>query len=64
MAIDFNTLTAEQQAFVMEYSAIHKKLTTLQGEMADIEKRTLETISELEDMRLKETKIFENGEEK
>ena len=64
MAIDFNTLTAEQQSFVMEYSAIHKKLTSLQDEMADIEKRTLETISELEDMRLKETKIFENGEEK
>ena len=64
MAIDFNTLTPEQQAFVMEYSNIHKKLTKLQGEMADIEKRTLETISELEDMRLKETKIFENGEEK
>jgi hypothetical protein len=64
MTLDFNKLTDEQKEYVLKYSTVHKKLTGLQSEMEDIERRIVETIDELEDIRLNENKIFNNGKEK
>lgn len=64
MKIDFDSLTDEQKEYVLKYNVVHKKLTKLQAEMEDIEKRIAETIEELEDIRLNENKIFNNGKEK
>ena len=63
MNIDFNKLNKEQKAYISKYEAVHTKLTNLQAEMADIEKRISETIEELEEIRTNENKIFKDGKE-
>jgi septation ring formation regulator EzrA len=63
MNIDFNKLSDEQKEYVSKYATVHKKLTKLQKEMTDIEKRISETIEELEEIRTNENKIFKDGKE-
>lgn len=61
MEIEFDNLTDEQKKCVLEYAKVHKKLTSLQSEMEDIQTRIKETIEELELIRKEEHKIFSNG---
>ena len=56
MQLDFSRLNKEQKAYVEKYTAVREKLTKLQAEMADIEKRISETIEELEELRKNENK--------
>jgi len=62
MEIEFDKLTDEQKKCVMQYAKVHKKLTSLQSEMEDIQNRIKETIDELKLIRKQEHKIFNNGE--
>jgi septation ring formation regulator EzrA len=64
MNIDFDKLSDKQRAYVSKYAVVHKKLTKLQKEMTDIEKRISETIEELEQIRINENKLLNNGKEK
>jgi hypothetical protein len=61
MKLEFDDLTHEQKKYVLKYTKVHKKLTALQTEMKDIDKRIKETIEELELIREAENKIFNNG---
>jgi hypothetical protein len=61
MELDFDSLSNEQKSYVLKYATVHKKLTGLQEEMEDIDKRIKETIKELELIREDENKIFNNG---
>jgi hypothetical protein len=64
MELDFNRLSDEQKAYISKYTVVHKKLTKLQAEMEDIERRICDALEELEKMRINENKIFNNGKEK
>ena len=64
MELDFNRLSDEQKAYISKYTVVHKKLTKLQTEMEDIERRICDALEELEKMRINENKIFNNGKEK
>jgi len=64
MNIDFNKLSKEQKAYISKYEVVHAKLTNLQAEMSSIEKRISETIEELEQIRIDENKVLNNGKEK
>jgi len=61
MDIHFDNLNDEQKKCVLKYAKVHKKLTSLQSEMEDIQTRIKETIEELELIRKEEHKIFSNG---
>lgn len=61
MNLDFNKLSDGQKEYVSKYTTVHNKLTKLQKEMADIEKRISETIEELEELRKNENKTINNG---
>jgi len=62
MDIEFDKLTDAQKKCVLRYAKVHKKLTSLQEEMKDIQTRITETIEELKTIRKEEHKIFNNGE--
>ena len=59
--INWDALTEKQKEFVLEYKIVHKKLTSLQDKMDVLKKETSETIEELEELRKKENKVFNNG---
>jgi septation ring formation regulator EzrA len=64
MQLDFDKLNDEQKAYISKYTVVHKKLTRLQTEMEDIEKRICDALEELEKLRINENKTFNNGKEK
>jgi hypothetical protein len=59
--LDPNTLTEEQQEFVVKYKMIYNKLTSLQEKMDSIKEESSVLIKELETLRKKEKNIFKNG---
>jgi len=59
--LDPNTLTEEQQEFVVKYKMIYNKLTSLQEKMDSIKEESSVIIKELETLRKKEKNIFKNG---
>jgi hypothetical protein len=59
--LDPNTLTEEQQEFVVKYKMIYNKLTSLQEKMDSIKEESSVLIKELETLRNKEKNIFKNG---
>jgi predicted nuclease with TOPRIM domain len=60
--IDINNLTPEQRDFIHKYQKLHARLEELQKQMKEIEYESKELIKELEVLRKKENKLFNNGE--
>ena len=59
--IDWDSLDKEQKEFVLEYKKIHSKLNTLRDKMDVIQTEIKEEIKNLEELRKKENKLFNNG---
>ena len=59
--LDPNTLTEEQQEFVVKYKTLYNKLISLQEKMDSIKEESNVLIKELETLRKQENKIFKNG---
>jgi hypothetical protein len=59
--LDPNTLTEEQQEFVVKYKTLYNKLISLQEKMDSIKEESNVLIKELQTLRKQENKIFKNG---
>jgi septation ring formation regulator EzrA len=61
MDIDIEDLTPDQKEYVNQYKRINARLETLMKQMTIIQNETQVLIEELEDLRKKETKQYNNG---
>jgi len=61
MDINIDDLTADQKDYVNQYRRINSKLETLMKQMTTIQNETQGLIEELEELRKKEIKQYENG---
>lgn len=61
MDVNIEDLTEEQKEFVSQYQKIYNRLTLLQDQMGLIQIETEELINALQNLRKKETKLFNNG---
>ena len=59
--INWDKLTSEQKEFVLEYKRIHSTLNNLRDKMDVIQKDIKKEIKNLEELRKKENKLFNNG---
>jgi len=59
--INWDQLTPDQKKFVLEYKRIHSTLNNLRDKMDVIQKDIKKEIKNLEDLRKKENKLFNNG---